>query len=316
MQQTITRRTKKQPATGVVRHIIPISGKDSLSTAIVQRRRQPDLDYEYLYNPTGMELPEVDAWLNLVQDYLGKEIHRVGDDLAYIMYEQGILPSHMVRYCTPRAKIFPMQDWIGRDSAYVYYGIRADEKRVGYQSLSGLDIRPIYPLQEEGYTLPMVYELVTSLDLLPPRFFWQEMYNMVIARLGVAASLLENFKPWELSMLFAWRSRPNCYHCFYQALYEWVGLLEHHPVLFWNAAGIEKEIGTADRREKAYTFKKDWSLYRIAECKESIKRKRCIQICKIILKRSKLEMQFPEEEELDREIDLLDVVPCGLFCGK
>ena len=41
-----------------MRHIIPISGKDSLATAISQRARFPDVPYEYVYNDTRMELPE------------------------------------------------------------------------------------------------------------------------------------------------------------------------------------------------------------------------------------------------------------------
>jgi 3'-phosphoadenosine 5'-phosphosulfate sulfotransferase (PAPS reductase)/FAD synthetase len=151
-----------------MRWIIPISGKDSLATAIIQKRRQPELTYEYFYNPTGMDLPEVDTWLSLVEQYLGSKIHRVGDDLEAIMYEQKILPAHKTRYCTRLAKIFPMEEWIGKEHATVYYGIRADERRVGYQSITGGNITPVYPLKEEGYTLPMVWDLVSSLDLLPP----------------------------------------------------------------------------------------------------------------------------------------------------
>jgi hypothetical protein len=154
-----------------MRRIIPISGKDSLATAIIQRTRQPALSYEYFYNPTGMDLPEVDVWLALVESYLGASIHRVGDDLETIMYEQKILPAHKTRYCTRLAKIFPMEEWIGKEQAMVYYGIRADERRVGYQSITGGNITPVYPLKEEGYTLPMVWDLVSSLDLLPPPIF-------------------------------------------------------------------------------------------------------------------------------------------------
>lgn len=274
------------------------------------------MPYEYLYNPTGMDLPEVDTWLALVEQHLGSEIHRVGGDLESIMYEKGMLPAHKMRYCTREAKIFPMEEWIGTEPATVYYGIRADEHRVGYQSLSAGNITPVYPLKEEGFTLPMVWELVSQLDLLPPRFFWQEMYDMVVKRLGVASELLAGFKPWEINVLFAWRTRPNCYHCFYQALWELVGLLEHHPDLFWHTAGIETEIGTADRRDKPFTLKRNWPLTRIAEKKEAIKRKRCIAICKVIIKRAKVEMVFEDEPELDEELDMLDIVPCGLFCGK
>jgi 3'-phosphoadenosine 5'-phosphosulfate sulfotransferase (PAPS reductase)/FAD synthetase len=301
-----------------MRHIQPISGKDSLATAIVQKRRQPELSYEYLYNPTGMDLPEVDTWLSLVESYLGAPIHRVGDDLEAIMYEQKILPAHKARYCTRLSKIIPMEEWIGTEPAMVYYGIRADEKRVGYQSMSmnTLNITPVYPLKEEGYTLPMVWNLVTELDLLPPQFFWNSLHEMVIKRLGnVAHELLVGLKPWEFNMLFSWRTRPNCYHCFYQSLWELVGLLEHHPGLFWHAEQIETEIGGADQREKAFSLKQNWPLRKIAEHAESIKKKRCIAICKLIAKKAQIEMVF-DDEPTDDEPDYLSVVPCGLFCGK
>jgi hypothetical protein len=143
------------------------------------------------------------------------------------------------------------------------------------------------------------------------------MYDMVVKRLGpVADILLSGFKPWELNVLFAWRTRPNCYSCFYQRLYELVGLLEHHPDLFWHTEEIEREIGSADKRDLAFTFKQNWPLAKIAEKKESIKRKRCIAICKMIVKRASVEMSFEDEPELEEEIDMLNVVPCGLFCGK
>lgn len=293
-----------------MRHIIPISGKDSLSTAILQTRKQPDLPYEFLYNPTGMDLPEVDAWLNQVEKYLNIHIERVGDDLEAIMYEQKILPAHKARYCTRLAKIQPMEDWIGRDEAMIYYGIRADEKRIGYQSMTMKHIHPVYPLKESGYTLPDVWELVTSLDLLPPRFFWQSMFDMVKARLGSEAGWTEQFKPWERQVLFSWRTRPNCYHCFYQRNYEFVGLLEHHPDLFWHTVQIEEEIGA-----KGFSLKQNWPLRKIAEHKEQIKKKRCIAICKTIVQVAQISMDFEDEHE-DDEPDMLSVVPCGLYCGK
>lgn len=294
----------------MTRHILPISGKDSLATAIIQMRRQPDLPYEFLYNPTGMELPEVEIWLQQVESHLGIEIQRIGDDLGEIIREQKILPAHRTRYCTRLAKIFPMQDWIGKDQATVYYGIRADERRVGYQSVAGGNITPVYPLQEEGYTLPMVWRLVTEIDLLPPQFFWKSMYEMVVKRLGSFADILSTFEAWERVVLFAWRTRPNCHMCFYQRLYELVGLLEHHPTLFWQDAELEEEIGAT-----GFSLKQNWPLRKIAEHAESIKRKRCIAICEAIFSRAQMSLPF-EESEMDEEMDMLEVVPCGLFCGK
>lgn len=50
-----------------MRHIIPISGKDSLWTAIYQKQKDPSLPYEYLFNDTGAELPDTYAWLDKVE---------------------------------------------------------------------------------------------------------------------------------------------------------------------------------------------------------------------------------------------------------
>jgi hypothetical protein len=176
--------------------------------------------------------------------------------------------------------------------------------------MSGSNITPVYPLKEEGYTLPMVWQLVTEIDLLPPRFFWQSMYDAVVKRLGpVADTLISGFYPWERQVLFSWRTRPNCHMCFYQRLYEFVGLHEHHPDLFWQDVELEEEVGAKD-----FSFKQNWPLRKIAENAESIKRKRCIAICKHIAQRAQIAL--PLDDFDDDEMDMLTVVPCGLFCGK
>jgi len=73
----------------------------------------------------------------------------------------------------------------------------------------------------------------------------------------------------------------------------------------------------ADKRVKMFSLKRDWPLRKIAEHAEIIKRKRCSAICKTIIKQAKIELNFDfEDEELDDEPDMLQVVPCGLFCGK
>lgn len=46
------------------RHVIPISGKDSLCTALIQTTRQPDLEYEFLFCDIGSELPQTYQWLS------------------------------------------------------------------------------------------------------------------------------------------------------------------------------------------------------------------------------------------------------------
>ena len=92
-----------------VRHIIPISGKDSLCTALVQMKDEPDLNYEFLFNPTGSELPEVFDWLKMVETYLGKPINHIGRPLLEIIEANNyFLPSRLARYCTRQSKIEPM----------------------------------------------------------------------------------------------------------------------------------------------------------------------------------------------------------------
>jgi len=150
------------------RHIIPISGKDSATTAIVQMAYQPDLDYEFIYNDTFAELPEVDLWLKRMEEYLRKPIFRIGENLTDIIYDQGILPSRRVRFCTRLSKIYPMEDWIAKDNrpAKLYLGIRADEQRIGYVSTRN-NIEPVYPLQDMGITLPLVYDILDARELTP-----------------------------------------------------------------------------------------------------------------------------------------------------
>jgi 3'-phosphoadenosine 5'-phosphosulfate sulfotransferase (PAPS reductase)/FAD synthetase len=131
-----------------MRYIIPISGKDSLTTAIVQTTRNPDLNYEFVFNPTGLELPEVFEWLGKVEKHFGKEIVHVGRPLHDIIVGYNyFLPGATTRYCTKESKIFPFIEWIGTDTATVYYGIRADEQREGFNNKTTLNIIPVYPLK-------------------------------------------------------------------------------------------------------------------------------------------------------------------------
>ncbi len=200
-----------------MRHIIPISGKDSLATAIWKTAHEPDLPYEFVYNDTRAELPETYEWLRRVETTLGIEIQRIGKSLEEIIGEEGMLPSPRSRFCTRLSKIRPMNRFIGKDKAIVYFGLRADEpERVGGFKTKKLD--PKYPLREAGIGLATVYCLVGSRDLLPPSFFWQRLFEEVTRQMGT--SVIEQWSQWQRDRAFAWRSRPNCFFCFFQRQYE------------------------------------------------------------------------------------------------
>ena len=150
-------------------HVILISGKDSLATAIVQRRREPSLPYVFAHNDTGWDLPETMAWLDRVAEYLGEPIVRVGDDLTEICREQNCLPTTWRRFCTKYAKIQPLNEWLGKSPATVYFGLRADEpERIGYVVPKRQPFYPVYPLRELGLGIADEWALGKSEGVLPP----------------------------------------------------------------------------------------------------------------------------------------------------
>lgn len=296
-----------------MRHIIPISGKDSLATAIVQMARSPELPYEFVYNDTRMELPDTYAWMDKVEKSLGIKIIRAGKSLATIIEEQKILPSPMTRYCTKYAKVFPMRDYIGKDSsATVYFGIRADEDRAGAQETKNLNVS--YPLKDMGINLAMVYRIVGDRDLMPPSFFWERMHESVRDALGNDAWLIDELPRWIFDRTFAWRSRPNCFMCFYQRLYEWLGLHEHYPELFYEAQRIESRHGYSENTKSHPFFwlGRDKPLSHIIENAERIFQSRVNRIVKLIRQRKQQDLFA---DALYDELEAAQT-SCGLYCGK
>lgn len=185
-----------------MRHIIPVSGKDSLCTALVQHQVQPEHDYELMFNPTGSELPEVFEWLKLVEAHFKKPITIVGRNLQELIEEYNFfLPSGQSRYCTRQSKIEPMEEYIGKDECFVYYGIRADEKRIGYVNNKFPNIQPQYPLVENKIGINEVYSIINSYNLKPPTFFWSSMYDDVV-RVLKSDGWRERLTEWQFDMLF------------------------------------------------------------------------------------------------------------------
>ncbi len=300
-----------------MRHIIPISGKDSLATAIWQRGYDPTLPYEYVFNDTRAELPETYEWLDKVESKLGIKIHRIGKSLENIIKEQAMLPSALVRFCTRLAKIKPMDEYIGKDKAMVYYGLRADEpERIGSMKTSKLT--PRYPLREANIGLATVNSIVgTYNDLMPPAFFWKRLYDDTVERIGGVDSplflFIQTWPQWVRDRMFAWRSRPNCFFCFFQRRYEWVGLLEHHPMLFDLSEQIEIGTGYVDRRIAAFTWIKDYPLSKIRANAEAIYQKRLEAVVKTIRQK-----EYSQYDLFSETVDDMDEsqVSCGLLCGK
>lgn len=291
-----------------MRYIIPISGKDSLATALVQTKNYPELGYIYIFNDVGSELPETYEWLHKVEAITGWSIQRIGANLEATIKKNKVLPSRLMRYCTTKTKIKPFEQVFKNSPATVYYGLRADEpKRKGY--VPHKNIIPKYPLRELGINLPMVLGICKSQNLKPPTFFWQTLYNRVAEIMQKRLPLFDwrNYiSEIEFDLLFAGRSRSNCYFCFYQRLYEWIWLDEVHPDLFEKALELEKNNGASE-----YTWRPDYSLIEVRNRADIIIGKRAKKVANII--ESRINSRLSGKIEPDNE---LAATSCGLLCGK
>lgn len=293
-----------------LRHVIPISGKDSAATAVVQMAREPGLPYEFIFCDVRMELPETYAWLSRLEQTLGISIVRIGKSLEEVIAEQNMLPSQGRRFCTKYGKIFPIRDYLGRAEAVQYFGIRADEAgRAGLKPPPNTQAR--YPLVELGLTIRHVYRLLGDRGIMPPDFFWRRLYETVLKRSPHLKPTVDRLSPWDRAAVFAWRSRSNCFMCFYQRRYEWVGLLEHHPELFARAEAIEHDYGTGDRRPCNDEF--SW----IQGLPLPELRRRADEIFAHRVKRVRAGLADLAQGRLfEEEHEPIAAVSCGLYCGK
>lgn len=287
----------------IMRHILLLSGKDSLATALVQTTRAPALPYEFIFNDVGAELPETYEWIAKVERTAGWLIQRIGKSLpAEIRRKDGFLPGPKSRYCTGNCKIDPMNLYLKGTPAKVYYGLRADENRTGYVPVASREIEPVYPLQELGIDLRGVYAILDAQNLMPPNFFWPRLHSAVSERLTDWGDWESTLSRMEHDQLFAGRTRGNCSFCFFQQLPEWIWLLETHPDLFEQAKAFEN-VGSA------YTWRPDYSLDEVAARAPEIFENKV----KATVKRIQRRLQLSMFEAEDNEIALTS---CGLLCGK
>lgn len=204
-----------------VRHVLGLSGgKDSAALAIYIKEHYPDLHskMEYFFSDTGAELPEVYDFLDKMEAYLGKQVHRLASDQDFehwLKLHNDYLPSVRQRWCTRVMKIKPFVDFVKGTPAISYIGIRADEFREGLSTGSGKkpnyyaidDVDPVYPFIDDVLVRDDVFQILEDTVGIP------EYYK--------------------------WRSRSGCYFCFFQRQDEWLGLKRNHPELFEKAKAFE-----------------------------------------------------------------------------
>lgn len=292
-----------------MKHIIPISGKDSLATAIIQKQLRPELDYEYIFNPTGKELPESIEWLKKCEKYLGKEILFIGYDMKETNeWKAGYRPAIHARWCTRKCKIEPMEQHFNCE-ATVYYGLRADEpERIGYENKGKSELTPKYPLRETGMNINDVLKLVNDIGLKPPTFRWKLFEDEFTNQLG-SIFIKENLSEWQIDQLFAWRTRQNCFDCFNMKRYEWIGLHDFHPDLFWAVVEDEER---QDTREKPFFTIKDYPLRKLIQNRSQILDRHITKTVNLLSKLKQTSLFTVD----DIFTDFLSLTSCGLLCGK
>lgn len=210
------------------RHILLLSGgKDSTALALYMRDRYPEIDLEYVFCDTQKELPETYDYLAKIEGYLQKPVVRLSSDLGdrgfdhHLKMYGNYLPSPSMRWCTNKLKIEPFERFLGEDPAYLYIGIRADERREGYISTKP-NVIPRYPFKDDGLVKEDILRILEDRGVGLPEYY-------------------------------EWRSRSGCYFCFFQRRSEWVGLKERHPDLYQIAKSYEKP-------EQGYTWIQGHSL--------------------------------------------------------
>lgn len=217
------------------RHILGVSGgRDSAALAVFMRQYHPELPLEYFFTDTGKELPEVYAFLDRLEGFLGRSIERLNPDRDFDFWlsEYGnFLPSPRTRWCTRQLKLRPLEQWLRRDlddgvTVHSYVAIRADEPtREGYQSTHA-NMQVHLPLRDAGLDKAAVIEILRQADVGEPEYY-------------------------------SWRSRSGCTFCFFQQKIEWVRLAENHPDRFDEAVAYEK---TALKDGSPFTWSQGESL--------------------------------------------------------
>lgn len=190
-----------------MKHIIGLSGgKDSTCLALSLAEKEPK-DYEYIYTPTGNELPELNSHLERLECLLGKPIKRLYEkSLLDLCRDMQMLPNFRARWCTRILKIEPTIAYVSSlpKGSVLYVGLRADEEE--REGIYGEDIAIRFPLREWGWGLQDVWRDLQKRGIKIPR-------------------------------------RTDCGLCFYQRIGEWWNLWKDHPARFAEGVAIEKELG-------------------------------------------------------------------------
>lgn len=198
-----------------IAHIVPVSGgKDSTCLALALNELEPWRSYNYIYTPTGDELPEMIDHLEYLEMLLGEPIIQISNGtLASQIEANNMLPNVFARWCTRILKLRPAGKFYEDNAPVVcYVGLRADEDaregtRPGGDSAAiGTDVKQDFPFQRWGWGLGEVWSYLADNGITIPE-------------------------------------RTDCARCPYQRLGEWYNLWLNYPDIYASAEADEARYG-------------------------------------------------------------------------
>lgn len=189
-------------------HVVALSGgKDSSCLALALAEHEPR-DYQYIYTPTGDELPELFAHIDVLALRLGKPIQRlgIGKTLTQLIDDLGMLPNFNARWCTRMLKIEPAIEHM-RSLPYgsrLYVGLRADEEE--RDGIYGDGVVSDFPFRRWGWGVVDVWAYLDKQRITVPR-------------------------------------RTDCAQCYHQRIIEWFVLWRDYPDRYAAAVATEQRHG-------------------------------------------------------------------------
>jgi len=193
-----------------VAHIVPVSGvKDSSCLALALKEREPR-PYNYVYTPTGDELPEMELHMDRLEKMLERPIIKLTNGTLATQIERNhMLPNVFSRWCTRLLKLRPAGKFYAQFAPVIcYVGIRDDEDeregtRPGGDSAPvGTEVVQVFPFQHWGWGLEEVWAFLDARGVCIP-------------------------------------DRTDCARCPYQKLGEWYNLWLYHRDIYLDAEADE-----------------------------------------------------------------------------
>lgn len=204
-------------------HIVALSGgKDSTAMALRLHEVEP-MAYNYVFTPTGDELPELFEHIKRLSQILGQRIYPISNkSLKQTIKEEDALPNFRMRFCTRIIKIIPYREFLSKLAQHApvvsHVGLRHDEQgRAGmaYADMNGVEMD--FPMRRWKWGEGDVWNYLGKMNVRIPE-------------------------------------RTDCARCYHQRLGEWWRLWKYHKDTFDDAVRQESEYGHTFRTKGRDTW--------------------------------------------------------------